>query len=57
MYVLILDLQRGIIKTKFAYLFFLAKWLSHSFDQMILRKKGAGDEGLVDLRFFGYLKR
>jgi len=39
MHVLILALRRGIIKTKFAYFFFLAKWLSHSFDRMILGKK------------------
>ena len=44
MYVLILALRRGIIKAKFAYLFFLAKWLSHSFDRMILMKKRAGEE-------------
>ena len=41
MHVLILALRRGIIKTKFAY-FFLAKWLSHNFDRMILRKKERG---------------
>ena len=39
MHVLVLALRRGIIKPKFEYLFFLAKLLSHSFDQMILRKK------------------
>ena len=39
MHVLILALRRGIIKTKFAYFFFFVKWLSHSFDRMILRKK------------------
>ena len=33
--VLVLALRRWIIKTKFAYLFYLAKWLSHSFDRMI----------------------
>ena len=42
MQVLILALRRGIIKTKFAYLTFLAKWLSHNFDRMILRKKERG---------------
>ena len=42
MHVFILALQRGIIKTKLAYFFFLAKWLSHSFDRMILRKKERG---------------
>ena len=41
MHVLILALRRGIIKTKFAF-FFLAKWLSHNFDRMILRKKERG---------------
>ena len=41
MHVLILALRRGIIKTKFAY-FFLAKWLTHIFDRMILRKKEWG---------------
>ena len=41
MHVLILALCREIIKTKFAY-FFLAKWLSHNFDRMILRKKERG---------------
>ena len=35
---------------------FLAKWLSLSFDQTILRNKG-GEGGLVALQFFGYLKR
>ena len=40
MHVLILPLRRGIIKTKFA--FFFAKWLSHNFDRMILRKKERG---------------
>ena len=55
--VLILALRTSIIKTKFAYyLFFLAKWLSPSFDLTILRKKSGG-EGLVTLRFCGYLKR
>ena len=39
MHVLILALRRGIIKKKFAYFFFLAKWLSHNFDRMLLRKK------------------
>ena len=39
MRILILALRRGIIKTKFVYIFFLAKWLSHTFDRMILRKK------------------
>ena len=53
MHVLILALRRGIIKTKFAYLFiFLAKWLSHNFDRMILRKKSGGGR-LVALQFFG----
>ena len=44
MHVLTLALHRGIIKTKFAYFFFffLAKWLSHNFDRMILRKKERG---------------
>ena len=42
MHVLILALRRGIIKTKFAFFFFLAKWLSHNFDRMILRKKERG---------------
>ena len=44
MHVLILALRRGIIKTKFAYFFFffLAQWLSHNFDRMILRKKERG---------------
>ena len=44
MHVLILALRRGIIKTKFAFFIFifLAKWLSHNFDRMILRKKRAG---------------
>ena len=43
MHVLIFALRRGIIKTKFAYLFiFLAKWLSHNFDRMILRKRERG---------------
>ena len=42
MHVLILALRRGIIKTNFAYLFFLAKWLSHNFNRMILRKKERG---------------
>ena len=55
MHVLILALRRGIIKTKFA-LFFLAKWLSHSFDRMILRKMSGGGN-LVAFRLFGYLKR
>ena len=41
MHVLILALRRGIIKTKFAF-FFLAKWLSHNFDRMILRKEERG---------------
>ena len=36
---------------------FLAKWLSHSFDRMILRKKRSGEGGLVALQFFGYLER
>ena len=44
MHVLILALRRGIIKTKFVYLCFLAKWLSRSFDRMILRKEEAGEE-------------
>ena len=57
MHVLTLALRRGIINTKFASLFFLAKWLSHSFDQMILRKKRNGGGSLVALRFLGYLKR
>ena len=42
MHVLILALRRGMIKTKFAYFFFLAQWLSHNFDRMILRKKERG---------------
>ena len=42
MHVLILALRRGIIKTKFDFFFFLAKWLSHNFDRMILRKKERG---------------
>ena len=42
MHVLILALRRGIIKTKFAYFFFWAKWLSHNFDLMIFEKKRAG---------------
>ena len=42
MHVLVLAIRRWIIKTKFAYLFFLAKWLSNIFDRMILRKKEAG---------------
>ena len=57
MHVLILAHRRGITKTKFAYLFFVAKWLSHSFDRMILRKKEREGGSLVVLRFFGYLKR
>ena len=42
MHVLILALRIGIIKKNFACLFFLAKWLSHSFNLMILRKKERG---------------
>ena len=42
MHVLTLALRRGIIKTKFCIFIFLAKWLSHSFDRMILRKKKRG---------------
>ena len=42
MHVLILALRRGIIKKKFVYLFLLAKWHSHNFDRMILRKKERG---------------
>ena len=44
MHVLILALRREIIITKFAYFFFGvgAKWLSHNFDRMILRKKERG---------------
>ena len=34
----------------------MAKWLSHSFDRAILRKKSGGVD-LVTLQFFGYLKR
>ena len=56
MHVLILALRRGIINTKFAS-FFLANWLSYSFDRMILGKKWNGGGSLVALRFFGYLKR
>ena len=55
MHVLILALRRGTINTKFASLFFWGKWLSHSFDRMVLRKRSGGG-GLVALRFFGYLK-
>ena len=34
----------------------MAKWLSLSFDQTILRKRGGGG-GLIALQFLGYLKR
>ena len=34
----------------------MAKWLSHSFDRMILRNEGGGG-GPVALELFGYLKR
>ena len=34
----------------------MAKWLSHSFDRTILRKKSGG-VGIVTLQFFGYLKK
>ena len=37
-------------------MFFLAKWLSHSFIRKILRKRGEGGS-LVALQFFDYLKR
>ena len=59
----VLALRRRIIDTKFAsylfifFFFCLAKWLSHNFDRMILRKKRNGGGSLVALRFFGYLKR
>ena len=54
MHVLILALRREIIKTKFAFFFFvLAKWLSHNFDRMILRKKKSGGGSLVALQFLG----
>ena len=44
MHVLTLAFRKGMIKTKFAYQFFIffAKWLSHIFDRMILRKKERG---------------
>ena len=42
MHVLTLDLRRGIVKTKFAFLFFWLNGFLHSFDRMILRKKERG---------------
>ena len=57
MRVLILALRRGIINTKFAsFFFFFAKWVSHSFDRMILRKKERGRKPSCPA-IFGYLKR
>ena len=42
---------------KFGYKFILmAKWLSHSFDEPILRKRSRG-VGIVTLQFLGYLKK
>ena len=59
MHVLILALRREIFITKFAY-FFLggggAKWFSHNFDRMILRKKSGGGS-LVALPIFWLIKK
>ena len=45
-----------MITAKFRILIYLAKWLSHSFDRMILRKK-EGEEAQLPSNFLGYLKR
>ena len=55
MHVLILALRRGIIKTKFAF-FFSAKWLSHNFDRMILRKKERGRKPSCPPIFWSFKK-
>ena len=51
MHVLILALRRGIINMKFSS-FFLAKWLSHSFNRKILRKKDQGKRTSYPLIFW-----
>ena len=56
MHVLILALCTWIIQTEFAYYFFWAKSLSHSFDRTILRKKERGRKPSCH-PIFCYLKK